>query len=469
MSIKIQQFAGQLNLANSDMIWEVTSSFTGSAQYQYICVLQSGCGSTLTTVKQQPNPSGYGVFNLGRLVRQYLDYDNTQDLFSMGADGPFYKNTETAKFFKVAFGEEYGTSVSSSVSIYNGIVNNVTGSPAQTGSLPYYYLVDGVIDPNSGDWNWISGSFYSPQVTPSSASFTKNVVLSDGPRTQYARDTDYLIAGVLNGNVSGSTTTAQDIYALRYTVYNNATPIYSESIYNVSTADISTGGPRTGSAQLWSSTGANQPCTNPTGSSTSGSLLLHLGLGPQNLSNNGNFDFTANTWTNYTVTLHPQSGSNVINTNATWDTFNIYRQVPECGYDGVRFCWINDYGVWDWFNYTLADTKITNLERGGYKRSFVPYNTNTTSVPYDRTRRGNDYYFTNLNEQITVNSNWLSAAEADWIQEMFYSPNVFIQEGLNMLPVVILNTAFESKTNPRTQKLFKYTVTFALANSKRSR
>jgi hypothetical protein len=469
MSITIQQYPGQLNLANSDMIWEVSSNQTGSAQYQYICVLQSGCGSTLTTIKQQPNPSGYGVFNLGRIVKQYLDYDNTQELFQMGADGPFHKNTEAAKFFKVAFGEEYGTSVSSSVSIYNGIVNNVTGSPAQTGSLPYYYLVDGVIDPNSGDWNWISGSFYSPQVTPSSASFTKNVVLSDGPRTQYAQDSDYLIAGVLNGNVSGSTTTAQDIYALSYTVYNNATPIYSESIFNFDTGIISKGGPRTGSAQLWSSTGINQTCTNPSGSSTSGSLLLYVGLGPQNLSNYGNFDFTANTWTNYIAKLHPQSGSNVINTNATWDTFTIERQVPECGYTGVRFAWINDYGTWDWFNYTLADTKITNLERGGYKRSFVPYNTSTTSVPYDRTRRGNDYYYTNINEQFTVNSDWLTTVQADWIQGMFYSPNVFIQDGLTMLPVVILDTAFDSKTNPKTQKLFKYTVTYALANSKRSR
>ena len=148
---------------------------------------------------------------------------------------------------------------------------------------------------------------------------------------------------------------------------------------------------------------------------------------------------------------------------------NIERQVPECGYTGVRFAWINDYGTWDWFNYTLADTKITNLERGGYKRSFVPYNTSTTSVPYDRTRRGNDYYYTNINEQFTVNSDWLTTVQADWIQGMFYSPNVFIQDGLTMLPVVILDTAFDSKTNPKSQKLFKYTVTYALANSKRSR
>ena len=210
--ITIQQSAGQLNLANSDLLYLVTSPSSSQPQFQYVCAIKDGCGTTLTTIKQQPNPSSKGVFNLGRLIKQYLSYDNTQELFSMGTDGPFYKNTETAKFFKVAFGAEYSDSTTGSVTLYTGIGSNV-GAPAQTGSNPYYYLVDGVVDPNSGDWNWISGSFYSPQVTPSSASFTKNVILSDAPRTQYAQDTDYLIGSVLNGNVSGSTTTAQDIYA----------------------------------------------------------------------------------------------------------------------------------------------------------------------------------------------------------------------------------------------------------------
>ena len=35
--------------------------------------------------------------------------------------------------------------------------------------------------------------------------------------------------------------------------------------------------------------------------------------------------------------------------------------------------------------------------------------------------------------------------------------------------ICILDTSFESKTNPRTQKNFQYTITYALANGKRSR
>ena len=213
MSVTIQQYASNLTLANSDLIWVVTSNSSSRAQYQFICALQDGCGTTLTTVKQQPNPSSKGVFDLGRIVKQYLEYDT--DHFNGGVDGLFQVNQNTAKFFKVAFGEEYGTSPSSSVSVYNGITNATTGSPAQTGSFPQYCFINGVLDPNYGSFSWDTGSYYSPQVTPSSASFTKNVCMTDAPRTQSARDSDFLTVNALNGNFNGTSTgSAQDIYAI---------------------------------------------------------------------------------------------------------------------------------------------------------------------------------------------------------------------------------------------------------------
>jgi hypothetical protein len=469
MSILITQYPGRLNLANSNMLWEVTSSFTGSAQYQYISVLRDGNNTTLTTIKQQPNPSGLGLFNMGRLVPQYLSYDT--DHFNMGSNSLFYKNTNVAKFFKVAFGEEYASNYTASVSVYNGITNAVTGSPAQTGSINYYYLLNGVLDPNSGGWNWDTSSFYSPQTTPSSATFTKNVCLTDAPRTQSARIGDYLTIASINGNITGGTTTAQDIYALEFNVYYTGSVVDTQYFYNFNSppGGVSFGGPRTSSAQLWSTVATVQTGSNNIGSQTSGSLLLYMGIGPGNLISQVNYDLTAQPWDYYEITLRPQSGSNVINTNASWDKFTINKQEPSCGYDGVRFAWANDYGVWDWFNFTLQNTKQTTLERGVYQNSFVNYSVPSTTLPYDIKRRGDNYYYINLDEVFTVNSDWLTQVDADWIQAMFYSPNVYIQEGSTMIPIIILDNVFTTKTNPRTQKNFQYTVTYALANSKRSR
>jgi len=198
--ITIQQSAAQLNLANSDMLWEVTSVSSSAAQFQYVCALQNGCGSVLTTIKQQPNPSGKGVFNLGRIVKQYLDYDN--HALTIGDTGSlFNKNSQTAKFFKVAFGEEFGTSPSSSVTVYSG-VGNATGSAAFTGSIPFYYLINGTLDPNSGDWNWATGSYFKMEAIPFTGSFSYNVALTDAPRSQYVSAADYASISVLNGNLN---------------------------------------------------------------------------------------------------------------------------------------------------------------------------------------------------------------------------------------------------------------------------
>jgi hypothetical protein len=63
----------------------------------------------------------------------------------------------------------------------------------------------------------------------------------------------------------------------------------------------------------------------------------------------------------------------------------------------------------------------------------------------------------------------LTQEEADWLEQLFYSPNVYIQDGSNMVPVIINSSDFVSKTNPRTQKNFQYAITYTLANSKRPR
>jgi hypothetical protein len=468
MSITIQQYPGQLNLANSDMIWLVTSNSSSQPQYQFISTLQNGCGTVLTTIKQQPNPSEKGVFNMGRLVKQYLGYDT--GVFNMGVDSLFYKNSQAAKYFKVAFGEEYGTSPSSSVVVYNGITNATSGSPAQTGSIAYYYLIDGVLDPNYGSFNWNTSSYYSPQATPSSASFVKAVALTDAPRVQYAQPTDYLTVSLINGALNGSTSSAQDIYALEYKVYYTGSLIASSSAFNLAVGTSeSYGGPRTAATQLWSSVASVQTCTNNSGSQSSGSFLLYSGIGPANLTADGNYNFLTSDWDYYTVKFHPQRAASTINFSASWDEFIIYKQDPTCGFNGVRFAWINDYGVWDYYNFTLANNKNTTTTRDIYYQNFVDYSTNTNSVGYNKARRGNNIYNLPVDEEYSVVSDWIDTTTADWLAQLFYSPNVYTQVGNEMIPIILTNTNFVAKSNPRAQKLFNYTVTYKLANPKRSR
>jgi hypothetical protein len=192
-------------------------------------------------------------------------------------------------------------------------------------------------------------------------------------------------------------------------------------------------------------------------------------MGPRNITNAGNINLDTLPWEYYTVKLVGQQASEVANLNAIWDQFTIYKTTGNCEYNGVRFAWINDYGVYDWYTFSLADNKNTSLERGIYKQPFVNYSTTTATVPYDIKRRGDNSYYVNIREEFTANSDWLTQTEADWLDKLFYSPNVYIQDGNNMIPVIITSNAFTNRTNPRTQKNFQYAITYTLANNKRSR
>jgi len=303
--------------------------------------------------------------------------------------------------------------------------------------------------------------------TPNTGSFSYNVALTDAPREQYVQLTDYATISLLNGNLNQSTTLAQDIAYVEYTLYSSASIVQQSVLDNIdNTNNYLSGGPRTGSISN-PFPGTINTCTTSSGTQTSGSLLLYVGSGPQNLTEFNYLTLTGS-WDYYTVKFYPR-GTSGPNVSASWDTFTYYNQSANCGYDGVRFAWLNDYGTWDYFNFTLQEDKTTTLDRGLYKQTFVPYSTTTNTVPYNKKRRGTTSYYVNINESFRVFSDWLTQEQADWLGELFYSPNVYVQIGLEFIPIIILDTDFTSKTNPRTQKNFQYTVNYTLANNKRSR
>jgi hypothetical protein len=142
---------------------------------------------------------------------------------------------------------------------------------------------------------------------------------------------------------------------------------------------------------------------------------------------------------------------------------------PACGYDGVRFAWKNEFGVWDYYTFTLQSDSAFNIQRNQYEQSFVDYSTVSTTVAYDRERRGSKQFYNGLDQTQTANSNWLTKTEADWLRELFFSADVYQQIGTNFFPIVITSTNMVEKTNPRTQTTFQYTLEFKPANQLRPR
>ena len=449
MAISINQQPTSPNMGNSNLIFSVGSTEFDEPQFQFILdIYESGSATRIQRIKQQPNPSGGGFFDLGNIIPTLLESDN------VWTASPFATSSESNKDFIIKFGEEYGTSTSSSVTLYDGLGS--PGEPNKTGST-FYTITDGLTnDENEADWNFASSSYYTPQTASSDEAFTEQVALSSFPVTQSVQEGEYQTISVYNGNVDDGEILAQDIFYYQITFYNSAgSQIQNNDFIN----KISNGGgPRTNDGDEWTDVYTEQ--TNKT-------RLLHVGVGPQNLEDAG-ISIPA-TWAYYDVTLRAQADDLQEDGDTQWIAFRFEKDTANCGYPGKRFAWKNEFGVWDYFTFKLAESTNDRIERNSFDKSFVDYSSTTAVMPYDQQRRGRTQYYNKVNKQHTVESDYLTQEYADSLRELFYSTNVYVQEGTTFEPVVITNANITEKTNPRTQKLFRYTANYEYANEVRPR
>ena len=442
MSITLHQQPTTPNGAFADLVWVASSTNQNQPQFQFVATIQASGSSNSVTLKQQPNPSGYGVFNMGSIASTLLDYDGvwkTQKMATSSLSGLTLLTT---------FAEEYGTSTTSSVSI----VNTITGSQV--------YIIPAVVQPDAGYWNLPSSDYYTASLAPNGGAetYTLQHGLSNSPVSQSVRDGEYATISLFNGNFDGSSTTAQDVYWVQVNVYNSA----GSNIQNIGWFNVTGngGGPRTSDGEEWGDAGIYNGQTDKT-------RLVHIAAGPQNFSDAGSTLSTS--WNTYSVSVWGQESAGIESTTGRYARYWFTKQTAECGYSGTRFAFINELGAWDYYTFPFADTINDSMTRSEYTQAFVDYSTNFGGVTYNASRRGAKVFNQDYQQDRVAESGYLTQEEADWLRELVESPEVFIQVGTQMLPVVITNTAFTHKTNPRTQKLYRLTLTYKMANQKRSR
>ena len=449
MAVSLQQFPTSPNIVDNNLVYLCTSTQVTQPQFQFVVDIKDQSNVLIQRVKQQPNPSSKGVFDLGNILPTQL-----------GPTDEAWKTTtpQTNSFsggdFNIYFGEEYGTSVSSSVTLYNGAGS--PGDPAVTQPTQIFFLLDGVVNPNElVNWNWASGSKYQPEDPLDDVTFTHQFGLTNFD-TNSVREGDYHTLSILRGNLDGNgdnPNSAQDVFAATYRQYDSSGALLDTDIlYDTFT------GLRTSQPQRWSDVYTSQ---------SEATRLVHYPAGPQNLEDVG-VPILADT-AYYTVTFNAQATDTLVNQDGVWGEYRFNITNANCGYDGVRFAYKNSYGVWDYYNFSLAETTVANVQRQEYKQSFVDFSNTDNSVDYSKSRRGRNNYYNAVDKQHTANSDYLTQTDADNLRELFFSTDVYVQEGTTFLPVVINNASVTEKTNPRSQKLFRYTVEYQYANGQRSR
>jgi hypothetical protein len=189
-------------------------------------------------------------------------------------------------------------------------------------------------------------------------------------------------------------------------------------------------------------------------------LLIYAGVGCKNITNAG-ITIPANT------AYYKVRGENTGLFGATRDyTFRL--QDDDCkGFETIRLAYLNRLGAWDYYNFTKRSVRSVNTKHGLMKESTVAYGNAYASR--QSWRGGAKAYRTNSVEVIEANTDFITEDEANVLEELFTSPQVYMQDLSNtidtFLPVVVTEKKYTKQTTAN-DGLKQYVISIEKSNNK---
>jgi hypothetical protein len=391
--------------AYNQMVFTLSSTSIAQPNFRYIADVYMNGSSEYTRLQCAPNPTNTsGVFDISGIVQNSLSRDAEDNTTTFKQCG------NSIASYVVQFGEQYGAS--SGITNYTNLVS----------SSGYGY--NGVFEPLM----FLDYTVNKYVLQNSSSQF-----LTDRP-TFETRSGEKIILGFMTDAVNEAFNLEIISYYDEGTIFNTVrTTNPFASISNRQDRSINV---RVDHAWLSSLVNAD----------------LSFGTTPI---------FSAS-YEYYDIRIKNNSGTVVS------ETIRIYPGEDICSkYTPIRFKFMNNYGKYDYYTFTGATTKNTNIKRNTFKSnpntwSGVNYNYNTSS-------RGLSQYETILDDTITINSDWITEAESIWLEQLVTSPDVYIYDGNDLVSVNITNSTYQTKY-VASEQLFNLVISFTYSqNRKRQR
>lgn len=409
----------------------------------------STANDLLGTFKTTPNNAGVGIFDLRSVIENYVKPDNiaskdseykgsatTDNIkFPLHIIDKFSLNDNTVRYMAMQFFVEYLGATDSAGNQDDNVVRRQVGTSANS---DLYTLFNGYLKHTD---ELIFGSGFNPagfgyditkfRLTDASKSFLTNT-----PTTLYANSIDYGTLSFLM-DVSISLLLA---YNIRFEYYDSEGNSLGGETIDIDTAN--------GAYDVWSANAKN--------------LIVHVGCYPANLqgwSSTFRTLLTAATPVKYytinAAGLSARTQTYTININCT----------NTKGYESIRLCWLNQWGVWDYYTFTQKSVRSTTTQGSTYKQLEGTWN--QSKYRLDSFRGGKKAFRVNAMEKITMNTDFVTEADAVIFEELINSPEVYLLKGyqtddarsvLNqyVTPVRLTTSSFTTKTIAN-DKLMQYT------------
>ena len=397
--------------------------------------------TAIGTFKTTPNNTGAGMYDFRPILESFVSPDNLAALGSEFKGDP----TTAIKPHPLHLVDKY--SLNDNVVRYLKIRFTIEGSATATGTVAQvgaeddsvqYTLINGYLKYTDVINRDTDGNFgFNTEIFQLGGGATGNQLLTNAPTTQYANINDY---GTLSFMATPKTGDVVD-----------TTVDYIKLVY------VSDGG---------STTTENVDNTDANGGNTTWDLatknqLLHFGCFPANLKNwSTTFAAAISTLSYYTVQAFNSSNASIS------DTYTININCPTLkGYEPIRLTWLNQWGVWDYYTFTMKSTKTISTKGSTYEQ--LAGNWNESKYLPSGYRGGKKAFRVNATEKIKMNTDFVNESESEWFEELINSPEVYILEGfrvdqsfsmLNQYVVPVrLSTSSHTKKTVANDKLIQYT------------
>ena len=429
-SVNITLDPTYINVSNNPMVFVVSGSNIDEFQYQYVLDVRTHPDNTLRTrIKQFPNPKGVAVFDVAHVVDDYItpqtSYLTITAIDNLLGDGEFQQ-------FSITAGEEYGTSPSSSVTLFDG--TGTPGVPAVTGSN----VINGVYTAFAG------GLDITPGISTGAGggwNFGDYFNINTGQYMMTSLPSSTLKASATNHKMGRNDYALLPVFDSQTDISNNNTVV---QLYNSSNSLIT---------------------STTLGRSSAGRYLNYLPVGTQNMIDGGFF----------TQAQVNQAAWMRVRNTATTAIDKCYTIEP-CtnNYERRNFLFVNKWGLWENYGMNLPIRRTTNITRDEITKTKIPWSSTTGTNSFDR--RGKEAYNQSFEDRYQITTPFITGNEAQLVTELIESPQVFLQYntldmGLGVelsktfIPVNIMNSSYTAKTN-NLQKAFQYNIEYKLSNDR---
>lgn len=131
-----------------------------------------------------------------------------------------------------------------------------------------------------------------------------------------------------------------------------------------------------------------------------------------------------------------------------------------CKYNVNTLIFQNNLGAFDNFTFYLGEESTTAIERKDMKVNVD--NVVGTSIVYSMDEREKVTYYTKNTPSLKLMSDWITEEESNWLLELMSSPEIYLQNGDELIAVAKIKATNYTKKKVVRDKLFKIDVELEL-------